>query len=52
MGGPIVRSGPSPEYSKNWDDVFSSKKGTDQQAEESPDDAAKAKSADDDETTG
>lgn len=22
MSGPIVRSGPSPEFSKNWDSVF------------------------------
>ena len=27
MSGPIVRSGPSPEFSKNWDSVFSGKKG-------------------------
>ena len=26
MGGPIVRSGPTPEYSKNWDQVFGGKK--------------------------
>ena len=25
MSGPIVRSGPSPEFSKNWDSVFSGK---------------------------
>lgn len=22
MSGPIVRSGPSPEFSKNWDSIF------------------------------
>jgi hypothetical protein len=22
MSGPIVRSGPSPEFSRNWDNVF------------------------------
>jgi hypothetical protein len=22
VGGPIVRSGPSPEFSKNWDNIF------------------------------
>lgn len=22
MGGPIVRSGPSPEFSRNWENVF------------------------------
>ncbi len=27
MSGPIVRSGPSPEFSKNWDSVFGGKKG-------------------------
>lgn len=27
MSGPIVRSGPSPEFSKNWDKVFAKKKG-------------------------
>jgi len=26
MSGPIVRSGPSPEFSKNWDSVFGGKK--------------------------
>jgi hypothetical protein len=26
MSGPIVRSGPSPEFTKNWDSVFSGKK--------------------------
>lgn len=25
MSGPIVRSGPSPEFSKNWDNVFGKK---------------------------
>ncbi len=25
MSGPIVRSGPSPEFTKNWDSVFSKK---------------------------
>ena len=28
MSGPIVRSGPSPEFSKNWDNVFGKKSGT------------------------
>ena len=27
MSGPIVRSGPSPEFSKNWDSVFAKKSG-------------------------
>lgn len=26
MSGPIVRSGPSPEFSKNWDSVFGKSK--------------------------
>jgi hypothetical protein len=26
MSGPIVRSGPSPEFSKNWDSVFAGRK--------------------------
>ena len=25
MSGPIVRSGPSPEFSRNWDSIFSKK---------------------------
>ncbi len=27
MSGPIVRSGPSPEFSKNWESVFGKKSG-------------------------
>ena len=27
MSGPIVRSGPSPEFTKNWDSVFSKGQG-------------------------
>lgn len=27
MSGPIVRSGPSPEFTKNWDSVFGKKTG-------------------------
>jgi hypothetical protein len=26
MSGPIVRSGPSPEFSRNWESVFGNKK--------------------------
>lgn len=26
MSGPIVRSGPSPEFSRNWENVFGKKK--------------------------
>ena len=28
MSGPIVRSGPSPEFSKNWENVFGKKSPT------------------------
>ncbi len=28
MSGPIVRSGPSPEFSKNWERIFGSKKNS------------------------
>ena len=28
MGGPIIRSGASPEFSKNWDSIFGGKKAT------------------------
>jgi len=44
MSGPIVRSGPSPEYSKNWDEVFSSKKETESQSEEHEDKPSQANS--------
>lgn len=27
MSGPIIRSGPSPEFSKNWDSVFGKSAG-------------------------
>ncbi len=27
MSGPIVRSGPTPEFSRNWESVFGQKKG-------------------------
>lgn len=27
MSGPIVRSGPSPEFSKNWESVFGGRSG-------------------------
>lgn len=28
MSGPIVRSGPSPQFSKNWDSVFGKGRAT------------------------
>lgn len=28
MGGPIIRSGPTPEYWENWDKAFGKKKAT------------------------
>jgi len=32
MSGPIVRSGPTPEYSSNWDKVFEKKKSAKKKA--------------------
>lgn len=28
MGGPIIRSGPTPEYWENWEKAFGKKKAT------------------------
>ncbi|MCH2127719.1 MAG: hypothetical protein MK179_01185 [Pirellulaceae bacterium] len=41
MGGPIVRSGPSPEYSRNWDQIFGSEKdnNVNQESQQKQDDA-------------
>jgi hypothetical protein len=38
MSGPIVRSGPSPEFSKNWESIFgkAKKKPAEQPAKEAP----------------
>ena len=36
MSGPIVRSGPSPEFTKNWDSVFAGKKKATSQAAAKP----------------
>lgn len=44
MSGPIIRSGPSPEFSRNWDSVFSkggNKKALKGDAAASPPKAAK-----------
>ena len=41
MGGPIVRSGPSPEYSRNWDQIIGSEKdnNVNQESQQKQDDA-------------
>ncbi len=36
MGGPIVRSGPTPEYWSNWDQAFSKKKSNKKTAAKKP----------------
>ena len=43
MGGPIVRSGPSPEYSRNWDQIFGSEKdnNVNQESQQIQEDATK-----------
>ena len=43
MSGPIVRSGPSPEFSRNWDSIFGKKTGKKPAA--APPAAAKKKAA-------
>jgi hypothetical protein len=40
MSGPIIRSGPNPQFSKNWAQVFGDKKETEKPAKKK---AAKAK---------
>lgn len=42
MSGPIVRSGPTPEYSSNWAAAFGGKKAAKSKAESKP---AKKKTA-------
>ena len=43
MSGPIVRTGASPEFSKNWDNIFGKKDAAGKAAEKAPPtDAAKA----------
>lgn len=44
MGGPIVRTGTTPEFWKNWDNVFGGKAGAKKKGSKSPTKAA-AKSA-------
>jgi hypothetical protein len=36
MSGPIVRSGASPEFSKNWDRIFGNAQGKKQSAKQRP----------------
>jgi hypothetical protein len=43
MSGPIVRSGPSPEYSKNWESAFGGRKAAKKSAADSKAKSAKAK---------
>lgn len=43
MSGPIVRSGPSPEYSKNWELAFGKKKAAKKSNSESKSKSSKAK---------
>ena len=51
MSGPIIRSGPSPEFSKNWDSIFGGGKkaakpaAAEKKATKSPAKSAKKKSA-------
>lgn len=52
MSGPIVRSGPSPEFSKNWSQVFGSSKKTEDKTEKSKSDNAEAKSESENDETG
>lgn len=42
MSGPIVRSGPSPEFTKNWDSVFAKGKKTTTKAKAAAKPAKKA----------
>lgn len=43
MGGPIIRSGASPEFSKNWERIFGDKKKTKSAAKPAKKSAKKAK---------
>lgn len=44
MSGPIVRSGPSPQFSKNWESVFGKATGTSAAAKKTAKKAAAKKS--------
>jgi len=43
VGGPIVRSGPSPEFSKNWENIFGKPSATASQGSKPKKKAAKKK---------
>jgi len=43
MSGPIIRSGPSPQFSQNWDGIFGGGKNAAKKPAKKP--AAKAKAA-------
>ncbi|HWB11877.1 MAG TPA: hypothetical protein VG826_21785 [Pirellulales bacterium] len=45
MSGPIVRSGPSPEFSRNWENVFGKKSGSTPAAKKPAKKTAAVKSA-------
>jgi hypothetical protein len=45
MSGPIIRSGPSPDFSKNWEQVFGNKKGAKKAAKSAKKAAAAPRSA-------
>ncbi len=42
MSGPIVRSGASPEFSKNWESVFGKKSKSSDKVAKTPSAASKA----------
>lgn len=45
MSGPIVRSGPSPQFTKNWDSIFTKGGAKKSAAKAKPAKAAKKKTA-------
>ncbi len=45
MSGPIVRSGPSPQFTKNWDSIFTKGAAKKTAAKTKPAKAAKKKTA-------
>lgn len=45
MSGPIVRTGTTPKFWQNWDQVFGNKKGTKSNSGEAKSSAKSAKSA-------
>ena len=43
MSGPIIRSGPSPQFSKNWDGIFGKSSGEAQKSVKAAADSKPAK---------